>query len=97
MRRTLLTQSELPLRIELTYGWVLFLWRGWKILRFLENIAAQGKANENFLENLPLTYTYYVYVGLVFLKLQKIFFEICTNFFRAVVAKVYISAYTGDL
>ena len=27
-----------------------------------------------FLENLPLTYTYYVYVGLVFLKLQKNFF-----------------------
>ena len=50
-----------------------------------------------FLENLPLTYTYYVYVGLVFLKLQKIFFEICTNFFRAVLAKVYIKAYTGDI
>ena len=53
----------------------------------------RGKANENFLENLPLTYTYYVYVGLVFLKLQKIFFEICTNFFRAVLAKNYISTY----
>ena len=55
-------QSELPLEIELTYGWVLFLGlRGWKIFGFLENIAAQGKANENFLENLPLririTYT----------------------------------------
>ena len=50
-----------------------------------------------FLKNLPLTYTYYVYVGLVFLKLQKIFFEICTNFFRAVLAKVYIKAYTGDI
>lgn len=71
--------------------------RGWKILGFLENIAAQGKANENFLKNLPLTYTYYVYVGLVFLKLQKKFFEICTNFFRAVLAKVYIKAYTGDI
>ena len=73
----------------------------------LENFRISGKycgagifgvmTNENFLENLPLTYTYYVYVGLVFLKLQKIFFEICTNFFRAVVAKVYIKAYTGDI
>ena len=55
-------QSELPLRIELTYGWVLFFeMRDWKIFGFLQNIAAQGKANENFLENLPLririTYT----------------------------------------
>ena len=50
-----------------------------------------------FLENLSPTYTYYVYVGLVFLKLQKNFFEICTNFFRAVLAKVYIKAYTGDI
>ena len=75
--------------------------RGWKIFEFLENIAAleffRVMTNENFLENLPLTYTYYVYVGLVFLKLQKIFFEIYTNFFRAVVVKVYIPTYTGDL
>ena len=73
----------------------------------LENFKISGKycgagifgvmTNENFLENLPLTYTYYVYVGLVFLKLQKNFFEICTNFFRAVLAKVYIKAYTGDI
>lgn len=50
----------------------------------LENFKISGKycgaeifgekANEDFLENLPLTYTYYVYVGLVFLKLQKKFF-----------------------
>ena len=44
----------------------------------LENFKISGKycgaANEDFLENLPLTYTYYVYVGLVFLKLQKNFF-----------------------
>ena len=69
----------------------------------LENFKISGKycgegiTNEDFLENLPLTYTYYVYVGLVFLKLQKNFFEICTNFFRAVLAKVYIKAYTGDI
>ena len=69
----------------------------------LENFKISGKycgegiANEDFLENLSLTYTYYVYVELVFLKLQKIFFEICTNFFRAVLAKVYIKAYTGDI
>ena len=73
----------------------------------LENFKISGKycGAENFkekqmgifLENLSPTYTYYVYVGLVFLKLQKIFFEICTNFFRAVLAKVYIKAYTGDI
>ena len=67
----------------------------------LENFKISGKycgeANEDFLENLSPTYTYYVYVGLVFLKLQKNFFEICTNFFIAVLAKVYIKAYTGDI
>ena len=55
--------------------------------------CGEGKTNENFSGKSAPTYTYYVYVGLVFLKLQKIFFEICTNFFRAVLAKNYISAY----
>ena len=57
--------------------------------------CGEGKTNENFSGKSAPTYTYYVYVGLVLLKLQKKFFEICTNFFRAVLAKVYIKAYTG--
>ena len=76
-------QSELPLRIELTYGWVLFFGGDARLENFWISgkYCGAGKTNENFLENLPLTYTYYVYVGLVFLKYRKNFFQNLHQFF----------------